>query len=267
MVRFSVPDDLSEHQLEKYLFSFVEHLVEKLQEKQPDRHLDMEAKRDLAKQITQTLMQNRTDFPREKLEDPTFIHKMVITLAIALTLEKKEDRFELWRQLFNKKEINETKDLEKKLTPQELKELKEFMAVCCKDMVNELEKTWKLAKLPQPKPGQKSAAEEMLAKQDDPMVNLFGLVNSYTTGGLAAVVTFFMGNLYGLTDWNPEHGMAQIDQQNKTSDTGFGDPLGLNEIARENYIEAGVYTETPEEIKLDYIHKEQLHPSGPGEHR
>src|SRR5690606_38958580 len=102
-----------------------------------------------------------------------------------------------------------------------------------KDIYKEISKDLEATHLFQPKPGFDHAEEA--ASKFDSFTQLFGLVSSAVAGTMAVPITYMAGNGLGITDFNPNHGYAQIDLGNKIDSTQ-GDPLGNEARAKENYM-------------------------------
>lgn len=265
----TIPDQLNEDQLERYLTAMIEKIIDKIHDKKPELQLTSDDKKNLAKTVTQMMLQdkNRTELSREAVEmNPKFLHKLTMAIVMTATvkLEKNENLFNKLSELFQSKDIKDENDLQKKLTPQELKELKQLQEEL-RELNKELFAELKSLNLIQPKPDPSgNKREKELEETFDSNTNLIGLVNTHVTGGLEAVVQVLLGNLFGVTNQNPnyEESESQLALQDKVSDPA-GEILGLNHAARENFEALGAKEAEPshnliEQTKSLYMHNESL---------
>lgn len=253
--------NLGQDQIEALIKHFLEKLIKRLEEegkisKEDAEHLrSPEVQKNLAFQISHALKRDGENFRLSQLNDPSFTEKFLVVCSAALMLEKnfKNDaKMGLERLLELQLKIKEFENEKRKSDP-EFKMKPEHLALILSEkeileLKGLLEKSQKetveLTKTPQPEPEPDSGV------QKDPVVsNWLGLLSNMT-GGLAATVTYVVGNYMGLNDWNPNDGDAPVDTINSVSDNKFGDPLGLNEATMINYISQGVPIDTPAEEKL-----------------
>ncbi|MBX3708528.1 MAG: hypothetical protein KIT56_01405 [Gammaproteobacteria bacterium] len=228
------PDkELETYQLKKA----IEILLDKLAKKMltPAQQAELDAKKnEIIESLFETVKNDKLTL--NHFNNDVIIKKLFVPLVITLLAEKQ----------FNKQFIDDLKkelkeklniDLEKINTPEELQKLLKD-----KNIENKLKQ-----KLDAFKTDVKKAFPKLEPKQksEDPSLdlytNLFGLICSHTSGGIPAVIQHNWGNANNLPDWNPHHGMSQIDAANKISDTQFGDPLGLNASAISNYLKAEAF--------------------------
>lgn len=139
------------------------------------------------------------------------------------------------RKDFDKKLEKLSQKFEQSLTGKDKENLHSAIKNFCAEMLNDQKKVG-LFKPKDPQPGQKKPEEEMTKNFTDKYTNLFGLVCAAITGSHPAVVQCFLGNGLGFNDWNPNSGSSQIDLENKTDDTQYGDPLARNASAMANYL-------------------------------
>jgi hypothetical protein len=100
--------------------------------------------------------------------------------------------------------------------------------------------------------------EKQNATESDIYSNLFGLLNSQIAGSIAVPVFQYIGNGLGFNDWNPNNGLAPIDDVNNINDNKAGDPLGLTAMKIENFLQCGddpVIT-----LYADELYKQKLNP-------
>ena len=257
---YSIPSQLNEDQLSRYLSAMIEKILDKIQEKRPDLTLSSDDKKNLAQNIAKAMLQGRDELSREDAleNNPKFIHKLTMSLVMASKSNKYEDLFEKIKELFKSKDIKDEKDLKNKLTPAEMKQL-----TMLQEQLRELQKAVfkDLKELNLIKPSMKN---EEMEQHFDPNSNLLGLVDSHEAGGIAAVVQVFIGNFFGVTNQNPyyEESQSQLSLQDKVDDTQFGDPLGLNNAARENYAEIG--GDLVDQVQSLYRHQETMKPTPQG---
>ncbi len=264
----SIPDQLNEDQLARYLTAMVEKILDKIHEQRPDLELKHpDQKKELAQNIAKLMLENKDgQLSKEDLFDPKdtskfnpkFLHKLTMALVMTATLGKHEDLFKKLEKLFQNKELKDEKDLKNILTPkesQELEDLQKELRALNKELFAVLKELNLLKPQPTPDGTQK---EKDLEQTFDNNTNMLGLINSHQAGGLPAVVSYFIGNLYGIPNQNPnyEESFSQVAQQDKTTDTIFGDPLGLNHAAQENLEAMG--DSLVGEVQSQYIHNESL---------
>lgn len=235
----SMPDKLNQENLTRYLTL----LIEKILEKRQDLKMTPQLKAELAKTLAKLMLTNG-EFNHTSAIDknPEFLHKLTLTIVVACKLGGNEKLLEDIKKIFREKNITEkylkdTKELEKKLSPVEMRQLK-LMLEKIQEMVDEMKRS-NLIKTPKLKPGasrkELDEAEEE-EKRLDPNSILLAVVSSRFTGGLTKTITNVIGNLFGIVDQNANNGFAPIDQNNKTV-SAQGDPLGLRHAAEENYKE------------------------------
>jgi hypothetical protein len=224
---------LNDREVEKVL----DKIIEKILKSDPKMKIDPERRATLVKEMAQTLRNEKVEVTRGKLAEPKFADRLFTAMKLALTLDTNKDAINDIKRLFKSKFTPD--ELKKKLSPADL--LKKFSPQELKGMLDKLQKLKtdmkeSLKDKLRPKPGAKPQDE----KEDD-MMNLLGILNHLFTGTLPVVVQCCLGNGRGFPDWGPtyETSTAQIDRQNRISDTNFGDPYGLNAIARDNYIAEG----------------------------
>lgn|SRR3990167_6171832 len=217
----------------------IEKLVTMLEEKY--KLFLNDAKRELlVDHITQTLTQdNKKSYTKEDLLQPDFIKKLAFSIAAAMTAENNGKFSEVIKNTFKEKGLK--LDDIAKLTPDKFKELlkNNFTPAELKKLHNKLLNnseavSTKLEEKLNHKlsPESKSTFANEIANAA--FINMFGLLTK-ETGTIMVPVFSFNGNYMNITDYNPNDGYAQIDLANSLKDTAFGDPQGLNRMAKENY--------------------------------
>lgn len=163
--------------------------------------------------------------------DP-FLKRLIVASVSAIIFEKNIglDKLDKLQKDVKKENILSPKELEKLMPAAEVAALQQQLLQSKKEIDQQLNYANKLR--PEPKPDAQKEKQEV----DSVTSNLLGLL-SKDTGGFAATVFCVVGNYYGIQDFNPNQGYAPIDAQNKIDDTAFGDPLGLNAEAMENYLQ------------------------------
>jgi len=215
--------ELSPEELKKALALLLNHLLKMSGDK-----MSSEKKEELVNGLVNIFTdpkQQPFSLQAQHLMDPNFIKKLSIALVTSLTLDKNDSLASKLKLLFGAKKKLDLKDpdaLKKILSPEEKKKLHLAMTQFHAELLKEFKK-FGLAD-PKPTPGGKKPLEEKLT--DEAFTNLTGLISA---GGIAAVVPVFLGNP-GFVDWSPFHesSFSQLAQQDKVSDTQYGDPLGLN---------------------------------------
>jgi hypothetical protein len=132
-------------------------------------------------------------------------------------------------------------------------------------------KDLQMSKSPTLKPGGNKSTksdkdkEENKEQELDPYIALLGLISSKQSGGIAAVVQCFLGNVLGIVDQNPNMTNDARDPQiarNREAVTSYDD-LGITERIRESYESIpGTLESLLEEIMSPDAHRwmhEQLH--------
>lgn len=234
----SLPDQLSEQQLEHYLTLMIEKILAKLQKDRPDLKVTAEKQKELAGFIAKTMMKNG-EFKREAVIDknPVFLLKLTMALVMTAKLGSSEKLFNQLEKILTDNKLTE-KDLKndallkEKLSPVDFKQLK-LMMDKIQETLKDLEKL-DLIKLPKPVPGAPPSPDDI-----DPNSMLLGLVatsksssmpgGTIQAGGIRAVITYFVGNLTKAEDRNPFHGEAPLDQTNKAAKKNaatMGDIIG-----------------------------------------
>jgi hypothetical protein len=215
---------LNNEQLENYLLKLVEKILQehKLQ-------LSPQDKKTLVGYITQVMME-KGEFSREHVIDKNheFMHKLTLSVVAGAKMNKIAKLLEDIKKIFEKRGITpedllNPKALEKKLLPNELKQLK-LLQEKIKETMFKMDEL-KLIKLPRPKPG---AAPEI--KEEDINTIILGLTDPKIQGSHPKIVSYFVGNLYGIADLNPYNGNAPLDQDNKIATM-----LGVHPAAKERY--------------------------------
>lgn len=191
--------------LDYLIENLIKNLVENKQITESEGNQLRDRKDDLVEQVFEMLQDKHQEITPEKFNDPTFIKQMFATLITSLILEKDLDPELKAKLAKNKDPLKKPEDLKNIFTPEELKKLQN----CLDDIHNSIKKLYELEKK-QPKKETTMSA--------DPNTNLLGLISSYTTGSIAAVVQFCWGNENNIPDQNPQHGTAQIDARNKIDD-------------------------------------------------
>jgi hypothetical protein len=138
------------------------------------------------------------------------------------------------------------------------------------EMIKEL-KDLQMNKSPTLKPGGSKSKndsdkekEEKKEQESDPYIALLGLITSKQSGGMAAIVQCFLGNLLGIVDQNPNINNDARDPQiarNREVVTPYDD-LGITEQIRENYESIPGTLESLLDIMSPDAHRwmhEQLH--------
>lgn len=256
----ALPEQLNEEQLYRYLNAMIKKIFEKIQKNNPQLELTSDAKEALIDTITKSIFndKNRTEVSREAFEmSPKFVHKLTMALVMTAAAEKHpklSNKLDDIKKLFESKDIKHEEDLQKKLTPTELKQIQEI-----KDELRELNKEilteLKTLNLIQPKPDPSGKKREQEVEETfDINTNLLGLINTKETGSIQAVVQQELGNLFGTPCQNPnyEDSFSQLSEQDKTNDNQFGDSMGLNNAARENFETLGV--KNPDDDLIEQIH-------------
>lgn len=219
---------LNNNQLENYLLKLIDKIADKYK-----LQLSTQDKKNLVGYIAKVMLE-KGEFFREKVIDTNkeFMHKLTLAVVAASKMTNVEKLLEEIKKIFDKKgmtleDLLDQKKLEKKLLRTEMRPL-ELLQEKIKEALLKMDEL-KLIKLPRPAPG--SPPE---AKEDDINMIILGLTNPKIQGSHAKVVSFFVGNLYGIPDVNPYNGIAPLDQQNKIA-TEQGDPNGVHEAAKQHY--------------------------------
>lgn len=231
--------DLNDQETLRLLKELIIQLVNKLDIPEEEKQSLLENSESVAKNILHGMKTNDQSIQLQNLDDPEYRKKLVPTLMMGLIIGKNEKLMEKLEDL--RFEFDQAMENNQKFHVDD-KEAKEIMF----ELYNCKKELRQILKL-EPKPigaAKEEADADAKAKInstsiDDVAMNLYGLVSMYTTGGLAAVVTYFMGNYQGIVDQNPEHGFAPIDQGDRIS-FEFGDPEGLEMQAIENYLAEGI---------------------------
>ena len=256
----TVPDHLNQEQLTQYLSILIEKIIEKLQHDRPElKQITTAQKKDLAQGVAKLMLQNGEFSHKDVIQnDPKFLHKLTIALVMTATLGKHENLFDSLKILFNKKGVSKEEELKIKLKPEELNKILNELNKLKDEHELGIQNLKKSKLIPQNPEPQGKKVEEF-----DPNIYLLGVIDPYNAGGLQAVVTQFLGNLFGIPDQNPyaQESEAQLSLPNKTSDTQFGDSLGLNHLANENFEANGsVIAEAMDEFQHQFSIQQTMKP-------
>jgi hypothetical protein len=238
----NLDQNLTPEQLRKAIEILVDQTIAKIAMFPEQKEIVQQKKEQIVENLVQAVTSKNDSITLNDFKNDGLMNKLIVNTMTAVLVDKHlnklfiDDLFEKLKKLnpkFDPKLINKPEDLknfftEKQLseilTPEVIKKLNDFYV----DMNKNLSPL--------------STKPEFVQKKtasDDPYVNLFGLINSHTTGGYAAVVQHNWGNSYNLPDWNPYHGTAQIDRQNVTNEALAGDPMGLNASKIANFLKEG----------------------------
>ncbi|MBV9575230.1 MAG: hypothetical protein JO149_01260 [Gammaproteobacteria bacterium] len=202
----------------------------------------------LMETMTTVLMKQKPDLNAKDLLDKNFIKQLSMAFVTTLTLHKlsldsSKNFFDRVKNIFNGKEDLlkklmdpklDPKELEKLLTAEDKRKLQEEIKKCCAEMLHDLNRLG-LTKPKPPEPGKpKLKADEEMSKNFEAYSNLFSILSSAVTGSHPIVVFCMIGNGLGFTDWNPNHGSAQIDTQNATNNANN---VEGNDITMSNYLQ------------------------------
>lgn len=242
---FQKPRPISDEELEKYL----EVMIKKLLEKKPGLAKDPKVVNELVNEAMKLIDEKFIDLPHEKtlnnLLEPHFVQKLALSLTLtaeikgdkemAKTLDKafekvmKDPNFKAEFKKISPHDIAAMTKLDKLLDKYFNKEQKELI----KDALKTLNKFFgtKFGEKDKEKGKDKQAGK---SEEPDEYINLYGLINSRVTGGLAVPVYTNFGTR-DFVDQNPNIGSAPIDQVNNINDTGHGDSQGLNAKAMQNF--------------------------------
>ncbi len=213
----------------------IKALIQEVLKKQPEL-LEPKKIDELVNQILKAITQNGQKLQRKDIMEPAFKNKLALCVMTALVLQNNQHLQEALKLIFDSKKANiaallklDPKALKEKMakefTPEELKQLKDKLKLAMQDLFADLKTRFKL----EPKPGAVEQSTEYAYQ------NIFGLICG-TTGGLAIPVSVFLGNGLGFNDWNPNNGMAPIDNLKPTNTNSGGDPLGMKAHILENLI-------------------------------
>lgn len=226
---------LDDKEIEKVLHKIIEKIVKS----DPKLNANQDRRDALVKEMKDTLRDQKIEMTKTNLKEPKFINRLFTTMKLALVLNNNKQALDDIKKMFRLKFTPEEQKkkltmemLMKKFTPAEMKQIMESL----RKLKSDLKDAFKA----KPKPGAKPGNED-----DEAMQNLTGLLTRFT-GTIPVVVQCCLGNGRGFPDWGPvfETSMAQLDRPGRTSDTEFGDPYGLNAIARNNLLSLGDVTPT-----------------------
>jgi len=258
MLRPQIPDKMAEHELTHYLTILIEKLIKKIQDKRPDLKLSPELPKELAQNVAKLMLKNG-EFSRKSVidEDPEFIHKLTIALVRTATFGKHANLAESLKKLFDDKGVKNEDDLKKKLSPTELKKLEDLKLKMQQELLNNLQEL-KSIKRPAPAPSPKPQTKK---EEEDKMINLYGLLNSYMDGSIPVPPPTDWGNARAFNNVNPNFAtsFANISEKDKP-DQRLGDSSGLLKSAHENYAAFGG-ANMIEEVKDKYRHDMSMMPS------
>ncbi len=228
--------DLARQLNDEEMRKFIEAFLHRLKLKDPQLVPDLEnRKEEFVELMLQHLKQNKSELKLRDLNDKALIKELMVTLVAVLSLNKqsldpkKQFLEKLEKLLKDRNLLGLTRpEFEKKITNKDKRDIHELLKNIYQEIAKDLEKVG----LFQPRPGFDHA--ENAASKFDTMTQLFGLASSAMAGTLAIPITYMAGNGLGITDFNPNHGYAQIDLANKVDSTQ-GDPLGNEARAKQNY--------------------------------
>ncbi len=220
----------------------LDEMLRLLLEKNPQLQMTAEKKKEFVDSLYKALTSKGETYTRGQLFEPEFIKKLAVCVTVSLSSEKTEnlqDDFSKVFKLLESKQLDMNallkmkpdefkKKLAEKLSPDEVKEVKGLLEKIADKL---LKKATPFGMEPKPDASKKLA--------DDMYTNLLGVLNSAVTGSIAVPLQTYQGNGLGIVDYNPNDGTAPIDRINSVSDTQFGDSLGLNAAAVNNYMSMG----------------------------
>jgi hypothetical protein len=221
---------LTDEQLHEVVLQFLKRLALKHPELIPTKEKEAEVTHNMVNILRAQKADG--DINTRDMADMGFLKRLTVMFVATLTLNKpmpgeKKSFFDQFKELLAEKKIDPkmklTPELVKKLfTKEELEKLNQDVIKNCYEILKQLAKAGLLnpkKKVPELQPGLKIAINN-----DDALNrclnNLLGLINARMTGGLAAVVTLFLGNGMAIQDANPNNGEAQIDLINKVNAQG-----------------------------------------------
>lgn len=200
--------------------------------------MDDKQKKSLLDHLSQMVMRPQY---RGKMKDPEFLKKITGIMIISVCMSKPGE-FDKFIEDLKKVMLTKTKSLDIlfKRSPKEIDEfiqahfrkyndknnqLKPLFLQLADQLIKKLEKNFGIKLEPK--------MREQIA--EDLYINKTGLITTAIAGGHQVTIQSNMGNQIMIPDFNPNHGMANLDNDNKTADSQFGDSLGLNAITERRY--------------------------------
>lgn len=254
MMPRSLPDELNEKDLRKYLEILVNEILKRMNSKVSEKD-----KNEIVNNLMYAIQNGdpSNSINRESLNDPVFLKKLVVKLAIASALaELNTDPKMIAMRKQKGKESGLDKELTpeafiKMLTPQDLKKINESIMELFKMVMDDLENKDGLIKMPTPKPGMSPKKEEddedeVLDKNEQLMAyrkkaNELApfLATNYMDGCIPYVVSIAPLNYNAFRDMNPNPGVAPIDQFDQMifSFSGKENKTAINNFCMEGSIE------------------------------
>ncbi len=239
-----VKDKMDTNEAANYLTVLIDKILQKIQDERPDLKISITPaqRKELAKNVAQMITKNELEIDRNAAIDnnPKFLHKLTMLLVLTSTMEKHNGLRDSIKKLFNDRGVENENDINKKLTPTELKKLQMQLRKIHEELLQNMEEL-RLLKRPKPEaPKNKMTPAAPKPDETDQVVNnmmsLLGV--DFKKPGSVPPTIFIQGeNGNAIVDVSAasNESYAPIDRGNQTRGKPEGDPLSITFATIENF--------------------------------